>query len=810
MKKQNKHGQIQESAPPSKGKAPKTNTPAGACGALDWFRLAAALLVVAIHTSPLASFSDEADFFFTRVLSRIAVPFFFMVTGQFILSGLFENKNTHPAAQAPRPSGLRDKGLPRPDSGPIPAQQRKYLLRLCLLYGAAVLLYLPLGIYAGHYDSLNLGTALRMLLFDGTFYHLWYFPACILGVVLVCLFSRVLSLKGAALLSSLLYCLGLLGDSYFGLTEKIPVLNTMYDGMFHLFSYTRNGLFLAPLFLLLGIWAGRDKTEHPSAQPLHKKAAPIFMRAGTVGVYAALFILSFCAMTAEAFALRHFDMQRHDSMYLCLVPAMFFLYRLLLSLPAIPRKMLRTASTWIYILHPAFIVAVRGAAKTLHLTDLLVDNSLIHYLAVSCASVTTGFIMTYLSGRFFRKHKTHIYTPLPDSADSAFIEEQNTSAVSGADTAPQPGTERAWIELDLDALEHNVRFLQSCLPDGCRLMPAVKADAYGHGADIIAKSLNNLGIQDFCVACISEGIQLRKSGVTGQILILGYTHPSQFPLLRRYRLTQTIVDTGYARKLQQSGVKCHVHIAVDTGMHRLGIRCEALEELASIYKMKNLCVDGIFTHLSACDSPDPECRDFTESQLQAFYGVIDALRTEGCPCRGLHILSSYGILNYPEGAGDYARPGIALYGVPSTENEALASLLRPVLSLKARVASVRTLQPGESAGYGLDYTASRQTKLAVLAVGYADGLPRELSSGKGSVLISGKRAPVIGRICMDQTLVDVTGIPDVSSADTAVLIGVSGSQKIAAQDLAAQCNTITNEILSRLGARLNRIPVSAR
>lgn len=739
-----------------------TNSGNETSGALDRFRLAAALLVIAIHTSPLTSFSAGADFFFTRVLARVAVPFFFMVTGQFMLSGLFENKS------------CKGPGL-------IPARQRKYLQRLCLLYGAAVLLYLPLGIYAGHYKDLTPGTALRMLLFDGTFYHLWYFPACILGVTLVCLFSRFLSLRGALLLSALLYALGLLGDSYFGLTEKIPFLNTVYDGMFRLFSYTRNGLFLAPLFLLLGILAGREKT----------------VRANRALKYALLFALSFCAMTAEAFLLRRFELQRHDSMYLCLVPVMFFLYRFLLSLPALPRKALRTASAWIYVLHPAFIVVVRGAAKALHLTELLVDNSLLHYLAVSAASLAAGFIMTYLSGYCFKKRQTSRNF----SAGRAVRE----GSVSPEAPPVRPGTERAWIELDLEALEHNVRFLRSRLPEGCRLMPAVKADAYGHGADIIAKNLNRLGIQDFCVACLSEGIRLRKSGVTGQILILGYTHPSQFPLLRRYRLTQTIVDYGYARKLQESGVKCHVHIAVDTGMHRLGIRCEALEEIASVYKMKNLCVDGIFTHLSACDSPAPECRAFTENQLHAFYGVIDALRAEGCPCRGLHILSSYGILNYPQGAGDYARPGILLYGVPETENQELAALLRPVLSLKARIASVRTLQPGESAGYGLDYTVLQETKLAVLAVGYADGLPRELSFGKGNVLINGRKAPIVGRVCMDQTLADVTGIPEISSGDAAVLIGVSGSLKISAEDLAGQCNTITNEILSRLGSRLEKI-----
>lgn len=760
-------------------------------GGLDLFRLAAALLVIAIHTSPLASFNDGADFFLTRILARVAVPFFFMVTGHFILSELFTGR------ECPKAAGQKL----------FPARLQKYLLRLSLLYGAAILLYLPLGIYAGHYEGLTLGKALRMLLFDGTFYHLWYFPACILGILLVWLFSRFLDLKGVTVISVLLYVVGLFGDSYFGLAEKVPLLSTAYNGMFQIFSYTRNGLFLAPVFLVLGVWEGQRHFSFPDTS--FPAANGPGLKSNSFNKTACLFfIVSFCAMTAEAFTLRHFDFQRHDSMYLFLLPVMFFLYRCLLSVPVAPRKALRTAAMWIYLLHPALIVVIRGAAKVLHLTELLVDNSLIHYLAVACLSAAAGFVITWLFNQLTLKKRL---IPEKDSLSPEKPVPEKTNTICGKaqdreNKTIRPGTERAWIEINTDALEHNVRFLQSCLPDKCRLMPAVKADAYGHGAEIIAKALNNLGIQDFCVACISEGIQLRKAGIKGQILILGYTHPSQFPLLRRYRLTQTVVDYDYAGELWQSGVKCHVHIAVDTGMHRLGIRCEELEQIASIYEMKNLSVDGIFTHLSACDSTTPECRAFTESQIQAFYGVTDALKSADYACGGLHMLSSYGILNYPEAAEDYARPGIALYGVLSTGEEQLAAL-QPVLSLKARVASLRTLQPGESAGYGLDFTAQRETRLAVLAVGYADGLPRTLSSGKGSVLINGKKAPVIGRICMDQTLVDVSEIPDVSQQDIAIIIGSSGSQKITAEELAGQCGTITNEILSRLGARLNRIPV---
>ncbi len=723
---------------------------------LDRFRLIAALLVIAIHTSPLASFSGEADFFLTRVLARIAVPFFLMVTGFFFPSD--------------------------------PDKLRKSLKKLCLLYGGSILLYLPLGLYAGHYRALYLTDALRMLLFDGSFYHLWYFPAAITGIILVFALKRVLRLRWVCVISVVLYVIGLFGDSYFGLAEKLPPVKAAYEGMFRLFSYTRNGIFMAPVFLVLGILI-----QEYSRKSLHRSTLR----------YALCLLVSFVCMTVEAFTLHNLRLQRHDSMYVFLLPVMVSLFLLLLSLPetaaprrttAVPiagaatprRTAVASAAMWIYLLHPAFIVLVRAAAKLLHLTGLLVDNSLIHYLAVSILSVAAGSALSFLQTHFFSKQ---------------WLERHLAKTASP--------TSRAWIELNLDALRHNVALLRKCVPDGCRLMPAVKANAYGHGAIPIARELNRLGIDCFCVACAAEGIELRKAGITGEILILGYTHPTEFPLLRRYRLTQTVTDYTYAEKIQQSGIRLHVHIAVDTGMHRLGIRCEDIEHIAAVYQMKNLLVDGIFTHLSACDSAAPDCHAFTESQILAFRQVVKALSREGFSCKGIHLLSSYGMLNYPEAAESYVRPGIALYGLFSTEADTrnLHEIcpLEPVLSLKARVASVRTLYAGESVGYGLAFTADHDMQIAVLSIGYADGLPRELSCGNGSVLIGGQRAPIVGRICMDQTLIDVSHLSDVKQGDTAVLIGVSGSEQITAGELAGKCHTIANELLSRLGSRLERI-----
>lgn len=378
-----------------------------------------------------------------------------------------------------------------------------------------------------------------------------------------------------------------------------------------------------------------------------------------------------------------------------------------------------------------------------------------------------------------------------------------------------PSTSRAWIELDPEALKQNVEFLQSRLPKSCRLMPAVKAEAYGHGAVLIAEQLTKMGIDSFCVACVDEAVSLRLHGIESEILILGYTHPAQFPLLQQYHLSQTIVDASYAALLDQYG-KEHaytlpVHLAIDTGMHRLGEPFDRTDTICRLFHLKHLKIDGIFTHLSADDSLAPEACAFTRMQVEHFEQVLAAIKKQGLSLPKVHMLASYGILNYPELGGDYARPGIALYGVVSTPEDSLIwnRHLSPVLSLKCRIASVRDLKAGDCAGYGVDYHAPKDMRIATLTIGYADGLPRNLSNGTGSVLIHGHRAPIVGRICMDQTLVDISDIPEeVSTGEIAVLIGISGSLQIRAEEVAEQSGSITNELLSRLGVRLPRLVTS--
>lgn len=368
---------------------------------------------------------------------------------------------------------------------------------------------------------------------------------------------------------------------------------------------------------------------------------------------------------------------------------------------------------------------------------------------------------------------------------------------------------RAWIELDRGALENNVSVLSRRLPKGCALMPAVKANAYGHGVQELVPELLRLGIRDFCVATAPEGAAVRALGASGTVLVLGWTAPEQYGLLRDYDLTQTAVNCAHAGELACAGGNLRVHLAVDTGMHRLGEDCENFERIATALGLSGLRAEGMFTHLCCADSADAQSAAFTLRQLERFAALKQRLCAAGFENIKTHALNSGGILVYPEHGGDFARPGIALYGVLSTAEDTLriGDRLRPVLSLRARIASVKHLRPGEGAGYGLDFRAGRESTLAVLTIGYADGLPRCLSNGAGRVLINGRFAPIAGRICMDQTIADVTGIPGVCPGGEATLIGRSGGETIGACELAARCGSISNEILSRLSERLERFVI---
>ena len=379
-------------------------------------------------------------------------------------------------------------------------------------------------------------------------------------------------------------------------------------------------------------------------------------------------------------------------------------------------------------------------------------------------------------------------------------------------------TDRAWISIDKENLLHNVKELRRLSGAGCALMPAVKANAYGHGDVLVCRILQDAGIRDYCVASVDEGIRLRQAGISGQILILGYTHPDGFAELMHYRLTQTAVDLDCAGRLSVYAGKVNcgrtagnrdtiaVHVGVDTGMHRLGIPYDRTDLIEKVWGLPDLRVTGLFSHLCVSDGLTDAEEKYTREQIQRFDQAADYLHKKSIRGFKCHIQGSYGLLNYPEYSYDLSRPGIALYGcLSSADDRVRASVsLKPVLSLKARAASIKELPAGESAGYGLTYTADSTRRIAIVSVGYADGIPRSLSNC-GEALVRGRKIPVNGRICMDQLTLDVTDVPGILPGDEVVLIGSSGECRLTAEDMAGKAGTITNEILSRLGGRLRRV-----
>lgn len=682
---------------------------AGTLAALDLFRVVAAVLVVAIHTAPLTTYSALGDFWFTRVLARVAVPFFLMVSGYFLA-----RKNWRTV--------------------------RVFWKKTALLYGLCALLYLPLNAYAGQLDR----GFFRRIFTDGTFYHLWYFPGLLLGVPIAWALSR-LGLRVALPLAGLLYLIGLGGDSYYGLISQIPAIKTGYNGIFQVFSYTRNGLLYVPLFLLLGAAGLRCSA---------KLALPGLL-------------FSLGAMSLEGLWLHRLDVQRHDSMYFFLPLVMVFLFSLLLGANSEEDRRCRKLSALVYVLHPWCIVLVRGGAEVLNLEPLLIENSLGHFAAVLALTFLLAVVLLALR------------------------------------PSPVPPRTRAWREVDLDALAYNAMVLQHALSPGQKLMAVVKADAYGHGAVPVCRRLWKSGVRTFAVACLSEGIALRKACVRGTILILGYTPPEAVPLLRRWRLTQAIVDAAHGRALNAQGKKVRVQLALDTGMHRLGVPAGERDTIAALYQLPHLHITGVFSHLCVSDGQTDSDRTYTEEQLQTFYNTVDWMRKQGLDSGAIHIQASYGIWNLPSQPCTYARAGIALYGVGSDNGPVQNRLeLRPVLSLRARVASVRHLRPGETAGYGRAFSSERETTLAVVTIGYGDGLPRELTQRGGEVLLRGRHCPMVGQMCMDQLLVDVTDLKTVAPGDVVTLLGRDGGQEIRAEAVAERCGTITNELLSQLGKRL--------
>lgn len=712
---------------------------------IDVFRLVAAVLIITIHTSPLAGLSETADFILTRIVARVAVPFFFVTSGFFLISRYHYQT----------------------------AKLCVFVKKTLMIYAAAIALYIPVNLYNGYFQmEYLLPNLIKDIVFDGTLYHLWYLPASVIGGVIAWGLVKKLDYRKAFAVAAALYLVGLFGDSYYGVIANVPVCSGFYALIFQVSDYTRNGIFFAPVFFIMG---GFIADKNDICKTILEKNA-LRNRILVTGV---CFGLMLALMLVEGLVLYYFQLQRHDSMYVFLPPCVYFLFLVLLQFRGKRYVWLRDLSLTVYLVHPMMIVVIRMFAKVLHMQGLLVDNSVVHFLAVTVVSVVFGVAAVALWGRFGRKRK-----------------QRNTD------------TDRAYIEINLENLEHNVAVLKAAMPSRCELMAVMKAEAYGHGMCGIAVHLDKIGVRAFAVATIDEGIRLRRCGVRGELLILGYTAPERAWELRKYDLAQTLIDYAYACRLNEQKYRVKVHVKIDTGMHRLGFDTGChMEELIDVFAMEHFDINGIYTHLCVADSLDEEDVLFTRQQIADFYGVLKRLKKEGIRIPKIHIQSSYGLLNYPELKCSYVRAGIALYGVLSTPDARtkLQPDLRPVLSLKAKVVLIRFIPQGESVGYGRTFVADRDSVIAILPIGYADGFPRSLSNRGIYALINGGCAPVVGRICMDQLAVDVTDIADVEVGMTATLIGHDGGEEIAAPVVADDAGSITNELFSRMGSRLGRV-----
>lgn len=372
-------------------------------------------------------------------------------------------------------------------------------------------------------------------------------------------------------------------------------------------------------------------------------------------------------------------------------------------------------------------------------------------------------------------------------------------------------SQRAWVEIDLEALSHNILSLKKLLSPPTQLMAVVKADAYGHGAVSVAQTVLKSGASWLGVATVPEGIQLREAGIKAPILILGATYTKeQVRAIAHWQLQPTICSAKQALLFSDilEAINFHsplqVHLKIDTGMSRLGIPWHDCTEFVQLVaRLPHLQINSVYSHLATADSPDPT---FMKQQHQRFESAIAILKDIGIEIPSSHLANSAGTLSDKSLHYDIVRVGLAVYGLyPSVHLHDRVDL-KPVLQVKARVAHVKTIEKGCGVSYGHTFIASKQMRLAVVGIGYADGIPRNLSN-QMQVLIRGVKVPQIGAITMDQIMLDISTIPDVQEGEIVTILGHEGKEQITAEDWANQLNTISWEILCGFKHRLPRVRV---
>uniref|UniRef100_A0A7C6AFR4 Alanine racemase n=1 Tax=candidate division WOR-3 bacterium TaxID=2052148 RepID=A0A7C6AFR4_UNCW3 len=363
---------------------------------------------------------------------------------------------------------------------------------------------------------------------------------------------------------------------------------------------------------------------------------------------------------------------------------------------------------------------------------------------------------------------------------------------------------RAWAEIYLDRLANNFKFIKKTVGKK-KIMAAIKADAYGHGAIEVAKTLQELGVDMFGVASIEEGIELRLSGIRTKIVILSPVMDEQVEECIEYNLIPTISELAFFERLNKKLMHYRkpllVHIEVDTGMTRTGFPYDkTIDALKRILSSPYIKIEGIFSHFPLADSDGA----FSREQIKKFSYLIAQLDSMKIRPKFVHLANSSGIFRYPQSHFNLVRPGISLYGLRSSPEVFYNNHFKPVMSLKSRIVNIHTVPRGTPISYGHTYHTNRESRIATLSVGYGDGYPRMLSNN-ADVLCYGKRAKIVGTICMDLMMIDVTDIPQAKLGDVVTLIGEDGKEEIRAEELAQKCNTIVYEITSGIGPRVARV-----
>ncbi|TRO54686.1 alanine racemase [Candidatus Bathyarchaeota archaeon] len=369
------------------------------------------------------------------------------------------------------------------------------------------------------------------------------------------------------------------------------------------------------------------------------------------------------------------------------------------------------------------------------------------------------------------------------------------------------GIRPVWAEVNLDHLAHNMREVRRIVPEPTLIMTAVKADGYGHGAKMCAETFLDNGADMLAVATPDEGFQLREWGIEAPILCLGYTPDYLHSKAIKNDVTTTIYSHEQGLHLnkaaQELNTVARFHVKIDTGMSRLGYQPDekTVESIAELSRQPRLMLEGVFTHFAVSDIED---KTYTRMQYAKYLEVIKKLEARGVKIPIKHVSNSAAIIDLPEYNHDMVRPGIMLYGYyPSTEVDHTRVKLKQVLTLHAQISHVKTLPPGTGVSYGLTYTTKKTTKVATIPMGYADGYRRSLSN-KGYVEINGERAPIVGRVCMDQFMADVTGI-DAEVGDEAILIGYPGGVAPDGEEMASMLGTITHEVTCQITRRVPRV-----